>query len=584
AVEDDASGTGPTPPGPHLPGGGDVAGATARHRLPHGHRLVVVLAAGVAPGVGDDVAVDALLQDLHGRAARVAAEGSATGHARHAAAHRALYDRTELTLHEPAGEHGPDDAHETDRTGPSTAVSAALAFHFGRYVLVSGYHPDANPLSLQGLWNDELPAPWSSNYTLNINTEMNYSPAETANLAECHEPLLRWLTRAAQGPAREAARHLYGADGWVLHHNSDAWGHAATVGAGDGDVSWAWWPLGGVWLARHLWDHHEFSGDVAHLRDAWPVLASCARFVADWVVADPARGPGATRTVPSTSPENRYVAPDGAPAAATTSSTMDVALVRDLVLRVRQAADALGSAPDWLPALESAVAALPDPRVGPRGELLEWAEDLAEAEPEHRHTSHLVGVYPLGQIGPGTHPGLAAAARRTLELRGPESTGWALAWRLALWARLRDAEQAHETLGRCLRPALAADGEGGPAHRGGLYPNLFSAHPPFQIDGNLGLVAGIVEMLVQSHEGRIDLLPALPSAWPAGSVRGLRARHDVVVDVEWARGAPTRVRLVSARPRRTDLRWGDRTVTIDLAGTTPVVLGPDLEPRTAPEH
>lgn len=569
-------------------------------RLDPGRRLVLVLAAGITTQPGDPDEPRAVAVAARERAEQAVALGSVALFEAHRAAHGELYDRVELTLG--AASAGTDERADpgADEEGDADLDRAALVFHLGRYLLVSGYRPGASPLTLQGLWNDELPAPWSSNYTLNINTEMNYWAAESANLPECHVPLLDWVTAASRGPGAAAARTLYGARGWVLHHNSDRWGHATPVGAGSGDVAWSSWPLGGVWLARHLWDHVDFSGttvpgapggataDLASLRQAWPVLASCAEFALDWIVADPARGEGATRTIPSTSPENSYLAADGRPASAATSSTMDVALLRDLALRCRAAAAALEVAPPWLDDLESAVAGLPDPRTGSRGELLEWSEELLEAEPDHRHTSHLVGLYPLGQITPESSPVLAAAARRTLELRGPESTGWALAWRLALWARLHDAEQAHATLLRCLRP-VPTDGSEGSGPRGGLYPNLFSAHPPFQIDGNLGYVAGVVEMLLQSHAGEVHLLPALPAAWPAGAVRGLRARGGVVVDLTWAEGGLTQVTLRSAgraggAPAPVRVRCGTRDVVVHLTPGEPRVLDGDLQPTGAGRH
>lgn len=569
-------------------------------RLSPGERLVLVLAAGVTsrPGDLDDLRRTAL--DARDRAERAADLGSQHLYTAHRAAHAELYDRVALVLEsaDAAESSGAADNGASDRETPDQAAldRAALVFHLGRYLLVSGSRPGGSPMTLQGLWNDELPAPWSSNYTLNINTEMNYWAAETTNLAECHRPLLDWVAATSRGPGSVAARSLYGARGWVLHHNSDLWGHATPVGAGAGDVSWSSWPLGGVWLARHLWDHVDFacatgttgtdpstvtaSSGLTFLREAWPVLESCAAFALDWIVPDPARGPTGTRTSPSTSPENMFVAADGLPAAASTSSTMDVALLRDLALRCRAAALTLGIAPPWLDRLEDAVAGLPDPRVGPRGELLEWSADLPEAEPDHRHTSHLVGVYPLGQITPERTPALARAARRTLELRGPESTGWALAWRAALWARLHDAEQAHDTLQRCLRPVPTDDQPGSP-HRGGLYPNLFSAHPPFQIDGNLGYVAAVTEMLLQSHAGGLHLLPALPAAWAGGSVRGLRARGGVVVDLEWSAGLLTQATLVSATSTGgptvpVEVRYGGRAAVVHLVPGTALRLDHEL--------
>ncbi|GAA1115772.1 glycoside hydrolase family 95 protein [Kribbella jejuensis] len=437
---------------------------------------------------------------------------------------------------------------------------AALIYNFGRYLMIASSRPGGLPTNLQGIWNEHLQPPWSSNYTVNINTEMNYWPAETTSLSECHEPLLTYVKNLAQA-GRRTAQTLYGTSGWTAHHNADAWCWSAPV---DGNPKWSNWPLAGVWLCRHLWDHYAFTGDREYLNDVWPTLRGAAEFAKDWLVELP---DGTLGTSPSTSPENEFIAADGRPASVTTSSTMDLSLIADLFDRCIQTAAALDRADPFVDELQAARKRIPDPKIGGRGQLQEWLDDLPEAEPLHRHTSHLIGLHPGDQITPDGTPELAAAAARTLELRGNKSTGWSLAWRISLWARLREGAAAYRLVRELLKPAgdsstdYVGDGSG-------LYPNLFCAHPPFQIDGNFGATAGIAEMLLQSHTGELEIFPALPDAWPEGSITGLRARGGVGVDLTWSPSAATAV-LTAGCDTTVVLRHGDRREEVSLAAGVP---------------
>ncbi len=422
-------------------------------------------------------------------------------------------------------------------------------FNFGRYLLARAHAPHAMPLNLQGLWCHDIPAPWSSNYTLNINTPMNYWGVEAAGLPQLHESLIEWLEMVAKGPGKAAAENLYGLPGMVLHHNADMWGHALPAGAGAGDASWAYWPLGALWLTRQAWDHYEYGQDPFVLKRIWPLIEQVGLFAESWIVQDG----GTSRTYPSVSPENRYLL-DGAPVSVSSTVTMDKALLEDFAAYAQRAHAALfgGRArqPQWLNSLARKVSTLPPYQVGERGQLQEWIEDFEEVEPQHRHLSHLVGVYPLGTL---TSERLRAAARRTLTLRGDDSTGWSLAWRIGLWARLGEPAKVLDAIERSLRPAVrttvsdsatntdSADAENGPddteqgsaEHRGGIYSNLLSAHPPFQIDGNYGFVAGGLEALCTVESERIKVLPALPATWGTGRVQGVRLRGAFTANLSW---------------------------------------------------
>jgi len=424
-----------------------------------------------------------------------------------------------------------------------------LLFDYGRYLLVSSSRAPARlPANLQGLWNAEMRPPWSSAYTLNINLQMNYWAAETTNLAETAEPLFALIGTLADS-GRATARRL-GARGWAAHHNSDAWGHAAAVGEGKGRPSWAFWPMAGTWLLDHLAEHRAFGvvGD-EFVTSAHRLYRGAAEFLLDWLVPFP---DGRLGTLPSTSPENTYVDDSGFEASIGDTSTMDLALVREVLSEAARGADDLAArardALDRLPTIES--------RVTARG-VLEWANEVTEVDPHHRHLSHLYPLFP----GSSADAEFERAATASLDRRGADSTGWSLAWKMALWSRLRRADRLDELIELFFRDARERDG----AWSGGLYPNFFAAHPPFQIDGNLGFTAGIAEALVQSHRGEIELLPAVPTRLATGSVRGLVARPGVVVDVAWKDGAFVRASLTARAGRETTVRVRYRDRACDVA-------------------
>jgi len=471
----------------------------------------------------------------------------------HVAAHRALFERVELDLgrSDPGLAALPTDARVA-RFGEGRDPELAALYHqFGRYLLLCSSRPGTQPANLQGIWNDLLAPPWESKYTVNINTQMNYWPAEANALAECVEPLERMLFELAEAGA-DTARRMYGAPGWVVHHNTDLWRRTAPI---DG-AQWGLWPTGGAWLLQHLWDRWDYGRDPDYLRRIWPLFKGAAEFFAATLVRDP--NTGAMVTAPSISPENEH-----RPGVALCAGpSMDAQILRDLFGQCIEMAGLLGTDAQLASRLARLREQLPPHRIGRAGQLQEWQEDWDMQVPEiqHRHVSHLYALHPSSQINLHDTPQLAAAARRSLEIRGDDATGWGIGWRLNLWARLGDAERAYKVLAMLLSPQRT-------------YPNLFDAHPPFQIDGNFGGTAGITEMLLQSWGGRVFLLPALPSAWPQGRVRGLRVRGAAQLDLEWAGGQLRQARLHSQRGGQYRLRYRDQGLDLELGAGEQAAIG-----------
>ena len=468
----------------------------------------------------------------------------------HVMDHQKLFKRVTFDL--PATRASEDSTSARIRNSQTSddPQLAALYFQYARYLLISCSRPGTQPANLQGLWNDKLSAPWGSKYTININTEMNYWPAEPANLAECVQPLVAMVKDLAVTGA-VIARINYGARGWVAHHNTDLW---RATGPIDG-AKWGMWPTGGAWLCKHLWDHYDYGRDRAYLADVYPLLKGAAQFFLDTLVADPTGK--YLITSPSISPENIH--PHGAATCA--GPAMDRQILRDLFGNTIHAAEILGLDADFRKACAAARAKLPPDRIGKAGQLQEWMEDwdMEAPEPNHRHVSHLYALFPSDQITLRRTPELAAAVRKSLELRGDLSTGWAIAWRINLWARLRDAEHTHGVIKLLLDPSRT-------------YPNMFDAHPPFQIDGNFGGANGMMEMLLQCVGGEIELLPALPRAWATGSIRGLRARGGFEVDIAWRNGKLDFAELRAAPGGVAKVRYGDKVKEFRVARGKSVIL------------
>jgi alpha-L-fucosidase 2 len=437
-----------------------------------------------------------------------------------------------------------------------------LYFQFGRYLLISSSRTRAVPANLQGVWNPYIRPPWSSNYTTNINAEENYWLAENTNLTEMHHSLLDFIANTSV-TGRVTAKNFYGVGGWAVGHNSDIWAMSNPVGEGKGDPSWASWNMGGAWLSTHLWEHYQFTRDEDFIRTkGYPIMKGAAQFCLEWLVED---DKGNLITSPSTSPENIFRTPEGFKGSTLYGGTADLAMIRECFEQTIAAAKVLKAEDEFTARLQQALVRLHPYQVGASGNLQEWYFDWKDSDPHHRHQSHLFGLFPGHHITPALTPELANACRRTLEIKGDETTGWSKGWIINLWARLLDGNHAYKMYRELLKYVDPDDYKGADKKTGGgTYPNLMDAHAPFQIDGNFGGAAAVVEMLLQSTDKEISLLPAIPDAWPDGSVKGICARGAFEISMNWENKTPKTVTITSKAGGATVLRCGDKHRDVSL--------------------
>lgn len=480
--------------------------------------------------------------------------------ARHVEDYKKLFDRVSINLGDRTGLPDlPTDKRIAAFSNRSDPNLAALYLQFARYLTISGSRSGTQPLNLQGIWNDQVIPPWASGYTTNINVEMNYWPTDSLNLSECMEPLTRLIDEVAVN-GRDVAHKMYKKSGWVLHHNTTLWRGAQPV---DNDALPAFWNQGAGWLCQHLWDHYRFTGDLQFLKRSFPVIRGAAEFHAGWLVDD---GAGHLVTAAGVSPENQFVYTDEhgvqKKAGVCMGPTMDMAITRELFRICIDSANLLEVKDSFVSQLQTLLPRLLPYQLGADGRIQEWPVDFRENDPRHRHVSHLYGLYPGTQITSSTES-LLAAAERTLITRGDEGTGWSRAWKICMWARLRNGEHAHKLLTNLFKISdpLARSAA---SEAGGLMPNMFCSCPPMQIDGNFGGAAGIVEMLLQSHENAIHLLPALPQAWKDGDFRGFKARGGFEVALRWKNSKIVWAELLSTGGEKCVVVYGKKIITASL--------------------